>query len=50
MTDAGMKPAIVLVEIVVMHFLLPGALVLGIAEVMRKAGFIKNGDMKLTNN
>ena len=50
MTAAGMKPAIVLVEIVVMHFLLPGALVLGIAEVMRKAGFIKNGDMKLTNN
>ena len=40
-------PVMVLIKIVVLHFLLPGLLSLGIAEFMRKHNFIKLGDMKL---
>ena len=47
MIDDGHKAIIVLLEILVMHFILPAALSLGIAEGMRKLGWIKNGDMKL---
>ncbi len=39
--------AVVLLKIAVMHFILPALLSLGISEVMRKKGWIKNGDMKL---
>lgn len=38
---------IVLVKIIVMHFLLPAIITLGISEFMRKHGWIKQGDMKL---
>ena len=38
---------VVLIKILVMHFILPAALSLGISEFMRKRGWIKKGDMKL---
>ena len=37
----------VVIEILVMYFLLPAAISLGISELMRKKGWIKAGDMKL---
>lgn len=45
MVEGGTSPAFTLVLIVVMHFLLPGALSLAISEFMRRKGWIKNGDM-----
>ncbi len=47
MVTSGFSPVIALIEIMVMHFLLPGALTLGIAEVMRKSNLIKHGDLRL---
>lgn len=38
---------IVLVEIIVMYFILPAAICLGLSELMRKLGWIKQGDLKL---
>ncbi len=40
-------PMIVLLKIIVLHFVLPAVLSLGISEFMRKKGWIKMGDMKL---
>ena len=42
-----MQPSIVLLQIILMHFILPGILAFGISEFMRKIGWIKDGDMKL---
>lgn len=39
---------IVLAEIIVMHFILPGVLTYIFAEIMYKKGFIKKGDMTLS--
>lgn len=47
MTEAGTAPIVAIVEIIVMHFVLPAVVALCIAEAMRKLGFIKKGDMKL---
>lgn len=47
MTEAGSSPAAVLVLIVLFQFAAPGVLAFLISEVMRKAGWIKSGDMKL---
>lgn len=47
MVSAGVDPIIAMLEIVLMHFILPGAIALAVAESMRKIGLIKNGDMKL---
>ena len=47
MAASGMAPATVLVQIAVMHFLLPAILALVISEFMRKKGWIKDGDMAL---
>ncbi|MBQ6947260.1 MAG: PTS sugar transporter subunit IIC [Clostridia bacterium] len=47
MTAAGQDGIYVLVLIILMHIVLPAALTLAISEGMRKAGWIKNGDMKL---
>lgn len=41
------SPVTVLIKILVIQFLLPALLSLGIAEFMRKHSFIKPGDMKL---
>lgn len=38
---------LLLIEILVMYFLLPGVIALGISEAMQKLGWIKKGDMKL---
>ena len=47
MTAAGFSPAVTIIEIIVMHFILPAAVTLAIAEGMRKLGLIKQGDLKL---
>ena len=49
MTGAGTAPVVTVVEIILMHFILPAAVALGISEAMRKLGLIKSGDMKLTD-
>lgn len=36
-----------LIKIAVMHVIFPAVLSLGISELMRKKGWIKEGDMKL---
>ena len=40
-------PALVLMKIAVLHFILPAVIALGVSEFMRKKGWIKKGDMKL---
>lgn len=47
MAANGMAPAAALVQIIVMHFVLPAILAFGISEFMRKKGWIKEGDMRL---
>lgn len=47
MVEAGVSPIVSLLEIVVMHFVLPALLCLAIAEAMRKLGLIKKNDLKL---
>lgn len=47
MVDSGITPVIALLEIAVMHFVLPAIVSLGIAEAMRKLNLIKKGDLKL---
>ena len=47
MVKAGVSIPVVMIEIMVMHFLLPGILAFVISEGMRKAGWIKQGDMLL---
>lgn len=41
------SPVWVLVQIALMHFILPAALALGLSELFRKLGWIRSGDMKL---
>ena len=41
------SPVLVLIKIMVFHFLLPAVVTMGIAQGMRKMGYIRNGDMKL---
>lgn len=43
----GVTPVISLIEIFLMHFVLPAAISLAVAEAMRKLKFIKPGDLKL---
>ena len=47
MVGEGVALGIVLLQIILMHILLPAILSLLISEVMRKKGWIQNGDMKL---
>lgn len=47
MTAAGVSSVTALLEIALMHFVLPAVVTLGVAEGMRKFGLIKNGDMRL---
>ncbi|MBE5925911.1 MAG: PTS sugar transporter subunit IIC [Lachnospiraceae bacterium] len=47
MVKAGVSIPVVMIEIMVMHFVLPGILAFVISEGMRKAGWIKQGDMLL---
>lgn len=48
-TAGGLSPVLALLEIVVMHFLLPAVVTLGIAEAMRKLNLIKPNDLKLAD-
>ena len=47
MVGEGVSPGIVLLQIILMHVLLPAILSFLISEVMRKKGWIQDGDMKL---
>ena len=47
MVANGLSPAISILEIIAMHFVLPAVLTLAIAEGMRKLNLIKAGDLKL---
>lgn len=47
MIAAGVSPVITLLEIIVMQFILPAAICLGISEAMRKLNLIKPNDLKL---
>lgn len=47
MTAEGVSPVIVLGEIILMHFVLPALIALGVSELMRKKNWIQDGDMKL---
>lgn len=44
---ATQPPAIVLTQIILMHFVLPAIIAFAVSEIMRKKGIIKDGDMKL---
>ena len=47
MVASGVSVPIVMIEIMAMHFILPAVLTLAIAEGMRRAGWIRKGDMTL---
>lgn len=47
LTAGGMAAGLAIIEIVLMHFILPAVVTLGIAEAMRKLGWIRNNDLKL---
>lgn len=47
MTEAGRSGLTSMLLILIMHFLLPAALTLVISELMRKKGWIRQGDMAL---
>ena len=47
MVAAGFSPVLALLEITLMHFVLPAVVSLGVAEAMRKLNLIRSGDLKL---
>lgn len=47
MLETGMSSKVALIQILLMHFILPAVVTLIFSEGMRKAGWIKEGDMKL---
>ena len=47
MVAEGGDAAVIMLKNVVLHFVLPAILSLGISELMRKKGWMKEGDMKL---
>ena len=50
MTSQGISSNIVIIQIVIMHFLLPGVVALVVSQFLRKKGIIKDGDMKIEVN
>ena len=48
MVASGTSIPVVMIEIIIMHFVLPAVLTLAISEGMRRAGWIRKGDMALT--
>ena len=48
MVAEGVAPVVVLLEIMLLHFILPAVLSLAISEFMRKKKWIADGDMKLS--
>ncbi len=49
MTESGVDPVVVIIEIAVMHFIAPALISLGVSEFMRKKKLISFGDMELKN-
>ncbi len=47
LTAAGATPTVALLEMLAIHFILPGIVAFGVSEAMRKLGWLKKGDMKL---
>lgn len=47
MLETGMSSKVALIQIIIMHFVLPAVVTPIFSEGMRKAGWIKDGDMKL---
>ena len=47
MLETGMSSKVALIQIIIMHFVLPAVVTLIFSEGTRKAGWIKDGDMKL---
>lgn len=47
MTKSGFDTSIILLYILILHFILPTVLTLFFANILRKIGWIKNGDLKL---
>ncbi|MCR5151349.1 MAG: PTS sugar transporter subunit IIC [Clostridiales bacterium] len=47
MTADGVQGWVVIAEIIVMHFVAPALITLGLSEIMRKINIIKPGDMEL---
>ena len=47
MLETGMSSKVALIQIIIMHFVLPAVVTLIFSEGMRKAGWIKDGGMKL---
>lgn len=50
MTDAGVDKIVVLIEIFVMHFILPAVISGTVCEFLRKKGMIAKGDMRIETN
>ena len=49
MVASGFTPVVALLQIILMHFVLPAVVTLAIAEAMRKLGWIKSGYLKLVS-
>ena len=47
MSESGIDPLILIVEIVFLHFIAPAVLALALHLIMKKVGLVKDGDMKL---
>ena len=47
MSAAGVDPALAVLQIILIQFILPAAIAFGVSEAMRKLGLIKKGDMRL---
>ena len=47
MVASGVEPVIAMLEIFLMHFILPAAIAFAVSEAMRKLNWIKRGDMRL---
>ena len=48
MAASGVSPTMILIQIALMHFILPGLIAWIVAKIMRSKGIIKDGDMKLS--
>lgn len=47
MVETGLEPALAILEILLLCFVLPGLLAWGVASLMRKMKWLKPGDMRL---
>ena len=47
MSAQGMSPVVIIIQIVVMHVILPAILTLIFSEILRKIGWIKENDLRL---